>query len=441
MKRVYRQNKSSRINSFQFSRPSIPGWPGSRRRLMLLAACALAVMLFGLSCVIVAGGSSAGPAIAQSVRGVEAPPGPAPEPPGLWADSAVLIDQESGRVLYGKAPHGRLPIASTTKIMTALVVRGQLDLEDEVTVTPEAAAVGEQSAGLVAGEKLTVEELLWSLLVHSANDAASALAQYTAGSSQSFARLMNREAARLGARDTHFTNPHGLDETDHYSSAYDLALMARKLLEDPVLARMVKAKSHSISPAPGQTAPRLLTSHNEILTRYRYSTGVKTGYTGKAGLCLVASAAKDGKMLVSTVLNSSHRTDDTIALMEYGFSATERIALTKTGRPVGSSRTSAFPRRHVGVVAKKGLGVLTLKGSGDVFQVRMVYSRRAPADIGKGDALGTVECLVNRKTFERTELVAASSASRAGPISAVAAFLWYALCWMGRLLSAPFRVF
>lgn len=415
--------------------------PGRWHQKLIFAVTLLVVLLFGLSCIIVAGGSSMQSALAQSIREVSAPAGRAPDPPGLWAPSAVLMDQESGRVLYGKASHERLPMASTTKIMTALVVRDQLEMSDQVTVTPEAAGVGEQSAGLVAGETLSVEDLLWSVLVLSANDAASALAQYTTGSAQSFAKLMNREAARLGAKDTHFTNPHGLDQADHYSSAYDLSLMARELLEDPLLAEMVRAKSHTIPAAPGQTAPRVLTSHNEILTRYDCATGVKTGYTGKAGWCLVASAARDGKKLISTVLNSPHRADDTIALFEYGFSATERLEFTEAGRPMGRSRTSAFPRRYVRVVAKRGLGALAMKGSGEKFQVKTVYSRQAPSDVAKGDGLGTVECVFDGKTVEKTELVAASPGSPAGPISGVAAFLWYSLCWMGKIISAPFRIF
>ncbi len=440
MKRVYRQKQPGGGRSLQLTWPTMPKWLGKWYQKLALAAVALAIFLFGLSCILVAGGSSMHSAIAQTVKDIRAPAGMTADPPGLWAVSAVLIDQESGRVLYGKDPHERLPMASTTKIMTALVVRDQLDLKDEVTVTPEAAGVGEQAVGLVAGEKLTVEDLLWSMMVLSANDAASALAQYTAGSTGAFATLMNRKAASLGARDTHFTNPHGLDQSGHYSSAYDLALMGRELLKDPLLAKMACARSHSIAPAPGQTAERVLTSHNEILNQYSFSTGIKTGYTGKAGWCLVASAARDGKKLISVVLNSPHRAEDTIALMEYGFANTERIDFTEAGRSIGRARTSAFPRRYVRVIAKEGLGVLALRGSGDVFRVKLVYSRQAPADVRKGAVLGTVECSVDRKTIERGELVAASRATPSGPIAGVAAFFWYSLCWMGKIISAPFRV-
>src|SRR5665811_1711997 len=130
-------------------------------------------------------------AVAQSVRLIKAPAGARLAPPGLWASSAILVDAESGRVLFDKNAHQMLPIASTTKIVTALVARDQLGLKDEVTISPEASHVGEQGVGLVAGEKLTVEDLLWSVLVLSANDASYALAQYATGSTQSFANLMN----------------------------------------------------------------------------------------------------------------------------------------------------------------------------------------------------------------------------------------------------------
>lgn len=409
--------------------------------MVIALAVALVVLLFLVSCLLTAAGSSMNSAVAQSVRLIKAPAGAGLAPPGLWASSAILVDAESGRVLFDKNAHQRLPIASTTKIVTALVARDQLGLKDEVTISPEASQVGEQGVGLVAGEKLTVEDLLWSVLVLSANDASYALAQYATGSTQSFANLMNKKAAKLGALESHFVNPHGLDEPGHYSTAYDLAIFGRELMKDPVLAEMVAARSHDIPPPPGQPGPRTLLSHNEILAQYQGANGIKTGYTGKAGWCLVASAAKGEKSLISVVLNSSHRADDTKALFGYGFSGSERVVFVDKGQKLGSSRVSAFPRRYVKVVPGRELGALTMKGSGDVFKVKVVFSKKTPTGVKKGTPLGNIECWLNSKSLEKGAAVAASTPAGNGPIAGTVAFLWYALCWMGKIVSAPFRIF
>ncbi len=441
MKKIYTESRGSKGRH----RPkvSVSGVPefmfkGYRKLVVLFLAAVL--LLFGISCMLTAAGSSMNTAVAHSESRMKAPAGPKPDPPGLWADAAILTDAESGRTLYEKNAHVKLPMASTTKMMTALVVRDQLDLDDEVTVSPGAAAVGEQTVGLVAGEKLSVEDLLWSVLVLSANDASTALAESTAGSVESFVNLMNKKAESVGAVESHFVNPHGLDQSGHYSTAYDLALMGRELLEDPVLARMVAARSHNIPGPPGQPE-RTLVSHNEILGVFDGANGIKTGYTGKAGWCLVASATREEKSLISVVLNSSHRADDTTALMNYGFSQTVRVAFVDKGQKVGRSRVSAFPRRYVNVVGQKDMGALTLKGSGDVFRVRIVYSKQAPPKVEKGSAMGTVESWLNDGKLERGKVVAARSVDRTGPIRGAFAFLWYSLCWMGKIISAPFRIF
>ena len=413
-------------------------WYAMRVLAVLLA---LTVLLFGISCMLVIGGSSVGTAVAETQREVKAPSGQRPSPPGLFANAAILVDAESGRVLYEKNPHVQLPIASTTKIMTALVVRDRLKLNDIATISKEAANVGEQSVGLVAGEKIKVEDLLWALLVLSANDAAYALAQQTAGTIPAFADMMNKKAKELGANDSHFMNPHGLDQSGHYSSAYDLSVMGRALLKDPVLAKMVGTKRHSIPMPTGHSGDLTLYGHNEILDVYPGANGIKTGYTGKAGFCLVASATKDEKTLVSVVLNSTHRASDTTALFNYGFASTEKIVFVKAGQKLGTSRVSAFPRRYVSVVAQHDMGALAVMGSGDVYLIRTTVVKQAPGSVKKGTTLGTVQCWINKNPIERGEAVAASTSQKPGLATGASAFLWYSLCWMGRILSAPFRIF
>lgn len=422
------------------SHAGFPSFLSKNYGKVLMVVAALIVILVTVSCLMVVADSSITSAVTLSEREIKVPAGAKADPPSLWASAAVLTDGESGRVLYEKNARAKLPIASTTKIMTALVVRDRAALSDVVTVSPQAAAVGEQSVGLVAGETLSVEDLLWALLVLSANDAGEALAEHTAGSVKAFADLMNQKAASLGAKDSHFVNPHGLDQAGHYSSAYDLAIMGRELLKDPVLARMVASKSHSIPGPPGQPA-RVLQGHDEILNQYQGANGIKTGYTAGAGFCLVASAKRESKQLVSVVLNSPHRASDTIALFDYGFSSTVRVVFAADGQKLGSSRVSAFPRRYVAVVPQATLAALSLKGSGDVFRVRATIARKAGGDVKKGAPLGSVESWLNSKPLEKGKAVAATDVRKPGPITSTSAFIWYSLCRMGRMLSAPFRIF
>ena len=295
MKRTYGENYLTRnpkallSRFFQFV---------AKNRARILAVFVLVLLIiFAVSCLLVVSDAHISTALAVHTKKIIGPAGPTPSPPGVSAVSAVLMDTESGRVLYEKNAHEKLPIASTTKMMTALVIREQLGLKDKVVISPEAASVGEQEIWLEPGETLTVKDLLYALMIQSANDAAYALAQYTTGSIQSFARLMNKQAEKIGLRESHFTNPHGLDEPGHYSTAYDLAVMGRNLLKDPVLAKIVATRKYDIQ-WPGHPYPRTALNHNEILDKYAGATGVKTGYTLKAGWCLVASASREGKSLI-----------------------------------------------------------------------------------------------------------------------------------------------
>jgi serine-type D-Ala-D-Ala carboxypeptidase (penicillin-binding protein 5/6) len=407
---------------------------------VLLTLLAFLIIFFAVSCMIVASSSNISSAVTQTERVIKVPAGSEAQPPALYAASAILTDRESGRVLYEKNAHQELPVASTTKIMTALIVRDRLSLSDKVTISPQAAQVGEQEVGFSAGEVVTAEDLLWSLIVLSANDAAEALAEQVAGSGQAFAELMNKKASQLGLKESHFMNPHGLDVPGHYSSSHDLAILARELLADPVLAKMAAATKHDIAGPPGQP-PRTLWSHNEILTQYQGADGVKTGYTAGAGFCLVASATRAKKHLISVVLNSPHRATDVTAMFDYGFNATRRVVFAREGQALGRSRVSAFPRRYVKVVPQTEMAALSLNGSGDSFRVRVTFARKVNGVVTRGMTLGAVQCWMNRSPIEKGRVVAASRQETPGPITSTVAFLWYTLCWMGRIVSAPFRIF
>jgi D-alanyl-D-alanine carboxypeptidase len=225
-------------------------------------------------------------------------------------------------LLYAKNPHLRLPPASTTKIAAALVAldRGDLDEVIDIDVNGALLAVSADATimGLEPGQQLTSRELLYGLLLASGNDAAIQIAEHIGGTVAEFVRLMNAQALALGLADTNFTNPHGLDETGLYSSAYDLSVLGRELLDHPELADIVRAKTYLPSWDAGE-----LTNGNELLDRYPGTIGVKTGYTERAGQTIVAAAVRDGRRLIVTVMASADRFTDATALFDWAFANTQ----------------------------------------------------------------------------------------------------------------------
>ncbi|MGI8427536.1 MAG: D-alanyl-D-alanine carboxypeptidase family protein [Actinomycetota bacterium] len=259
--------------------------------------------------------------------------------PQVTAISGILIDGLDGKVLWAKDPRRRSAIASTTKILTALIVIEKAQPSDIVTSSARAQSVGDNDPSvseldLSAGEKLTVEQLLYGLLLPSANDAAVALAEHTGGSIEGFAELMNAKAKTLGAVDSHFTNPNGLDDPGHYSSAFDLALFARAAMRMPLFRKMVATRDRQI-PWEGHPEGRALVNRNELLTGYSGANGVKTGQTNKAGKTLVGSAKRGSEERISVVLGSDRPAADSQALLEHGFRSFRRFQLAKLSQVWG----------------------------------------------------------------------------------------------------------
>lgn len=238
--------------------------------------------------------------------------------PVIYSKSAVIYDRGSKTILYGKNEHERLPMASTTKIMTAIIlVENVRDLSKEIEVVKEAAMVGGSSLELKTGDKITYEGLLYGLLLCSGNDAAAQIAISMAGSIEEFADLMNAKAYSLGLKDTHFITPHGLDEEGHYTTAYELAVIADYALNMQKIAEVVSTKNYTIAV---NGYPRALTNTNELLGYLEGVNGVKTGFTHNAGRCLVTSAIRDNFNIITVVLGADTkkiRTRDSINLIEY----------------------------------------------------------------------------------------------------------------------------
>ncbi len=246
-----------------------------------------------------------------------APPEP---PPELTAASWLLYDATAGVTLASHNAAEPRAMASVTKMMTALVARERTALDEIVAVSEGAAGTGEAEIGLVPGEQWTMRNLIGAILVRSGNDAAVAIAEHVGGSVEGFAALMNARAAELGLTATQFTNPHGLDEEGHFSSAEDLLVVAQVLLDDPVLARFVRTRVIRFRPDPEGKSRRAVNT-NALLGSYPGVAGIKTGFTGQAGRVLVATATLGGRTLITVVMGSENHFADTRRLLEYGFDA------------------------------------------------------------------------------------------------------------------------
>jgi serine-type D-Ala-D-Ala carboxypeptidase (penicillin-binding protein 5/6) len=286
-----------------------------------------------------------------AARSLPAPPPvegfPVPPPPQVGAETWILYDDTYGVVLAADDPDERRALASTTKIMTALLAIEHGDLDRLVTVSSRAASVGEASIGLVAGEQVPLRALVAALLVRSGNDAATAVAEAVGGSVEGFVRLMNERAAELGLENTSFANPHGLDAADHYSSAADLLALSLVAMENPEFARYAESRKIAIRDSPTGIR-RVATSTNRLLETYDGAIGVKTGFTSRAALVMVAAAERDGRRLYAVVMGSGGRGghfDDAAALLDYGFSEFGVVPVISAGAPYATLRTSGTVER------------------------------------------------------------------------------------------------
>jgi len=317
----------------------------------------------------------------------------------------VLADLDTGQILFAQDADARRPIASLTKIMTALLVIRRTDPRELVTVSPEAAApsrrVGISELGLLPGERITVENLLYALLLQSANDAADALAEHVSGSVEAFVEAMNAEAARLGMRDTHFASPNGLDDRG-YSTARDLVTLTRAAFEHPLFARIVRTRFREI-PSPSGV-PRIVQNRNVLLWLYPGALGVKTGFTSAAGFCVVGAAARGGVRLLSVVLGEPGEPfSDAAALLNYGFAAFHRVRLATEGEGLGALRIDG---RRVPVEA--GASRAALVPVDEPLARRVVPEPGVPFPPAVGERVGALVVSTPEGTLARVPVVVSS---------------------------------
>ncbi len=309
---------------------------------------------------------------------------PANAAPGVSAAHSVLMDADSGTVLFAKQAQTESLIASTTKIMTGLLVCEQCNLNDRLRVPAEAVGVEGSSMYLKAEEVLAVRDLLYGLMLQSGNDAAVALAIYCGGTVEGFVEQMNRKAERLSLQHTHFANPNGLDDEQNYSSAQDLATLTAYALHNPDFAQVVGTKTVTIG-------SRQLTNHNKLLWQYPGAIGVKTGYTRAAGRILVSAAQRDGRTLVAVTINAPSDWQDHKALLDFGFAQYETKTLVQPGQQLCTAAVAADTDQEVPLVAKEAFSYPVLPGEEITFAYEgrgMIYP-----PLLSGDDAGTVQIM------------------------------------------------
>ena len=325
------------------------------------------------------------------------------EASAISARSAILMDATTGRILYEKDIDRQSLIASTTKIMTALVVCQLCNVLDRVKIPKEAVGIEGSSMYLQEGEVLTVQELLYGLMLRSGNDAAVALAIYCGGTVQDFVALMNDKAYSLGLENTHFANPNGLDAPDHYSTARDLAVLAAYAMENSIFAKTVSAKRVTIG-------NRVLQNHNKLLWQLEGADGVKTGYTKAAGRILVSSVSRNDRRLVAVTINAPDDWNDHKHLMESGFSDYRNATIVQVGDSLGVQEVVGGDITSVHLVANENFCYslapdekveIVLSGSGFCY-----------APIAKGDSAGYAYMILDGKQIGRISLSYGASAAQ-----------------------------
>lgn len=344
-------------------------------------------------CGLLAAGPFGGPKVAA-------------EPSSVSAQSAVLYEPFSGRILFQKDAHTPRPMASTTKLMTALIAAESVPFDRDVHITEEAVRVEGSSMGLRAGDWISMGDLVTGLLLESGNDAANAIALTVAGSLPDFAERMNAKAKELGMMDSCFVSPSGLDGNGHSSSAYDMALLGAEVLRHPELAAICAMKSARIQLGdPKHEAT--MSNHNRLLSLYPYAIGLKTGFTTKAGRCLVSAAQKDGVTLIAVTLKAPDDWNDHIALYEYGFSLTQSCALPRPDLPLFP--VSGGMESSVSLSMEEPPSIPLLKEEAERVSYEIKLPRFLIAPVTQGDLVGTVRYAVDGRELCTIPITAAGS--------------------------------
>lgn len=324
------------------------------------------------------------------------------------AKSAVLIEADSGDTVYEKNADIRMPMASTTKIMTAIVAIENCPLDKEVKITKESVGIEGSSIYLHEGETLTMEQLLYALLLSSANDASVAIATEVGGNLSAFVDMMNEKAKELGLCDTHFDNPHGLDSENHYTTSKDLSKIAAYAMKNPIFADIVSTYKKAIPLNDGE-GTRVLVNHNKLLRLYDGAVGIKTGFTKKSGRCLVSCAEVDGVRMICVTLNAPNDWSDHRNMLDYGFSQYENISLADAGSYTLSLDVINGTKKKILCSNYYPVSV-TLKKDGIDITASVEVNRFLCAPISQNDVVGQIVFYNNGQKIATADLYALEKA-------------------------------
>lgn len=322
----------------------------------------------------------------------------------ISAECAILIDAQTGRVLYEKQAEEKSLIASTTKIMTALVICEQTNVLDRVKIPKEAVGIEGSSMYLKEGEVLTVQELLYGLMLQSGNDAAVALAIYCGGTVEGFTELMNDKAHRLGMTQSHFANPNGLDSPGNYSTARDMGILTAYAMQNPIFAQTVSTKTITIG-------ERCLRNHNKLLWQLEGANGVKTGYTKAAGRILISSVTRMGRQLIAVTFNAPDDWQDHKTLIEDGFSRFTVQQLVRQGQTLGQLELAGGQEASVDLIAAEDFSYSLAQG--ERVTISLPEAGFAYAPVAEGQEAGFAHILVDGNAVAKVPLVYGATIERA----------------------------
>ncbi len=332
------------------------------------------------------------------------PVSPTDKLPNMTATSAVVIEAKTGHIIYQRDAHRKMFPASTTKMMTLITALEYGNLDDIVTVSKNASGAEGSTLWLEVGDKVPLGDLLSGMMMVSGNDAAIAIAEHVDGSVQKFAAHMTQRAKELGATGTHFTNSNGLPDTNHYTTAYDLAILAAHGYSLPHFEEIVSTKEQTFPWVHDPT--HLLRNENQMLWLYQGGNGVKTGYTDAAGRCLVSASNRNGVQLIAVVLDSVYMWNDSIALLDYGFSQVENSTIIKSNETVDTLPVLSGRKHSMPVKTTDEIVMPVFKDDAEAYTLDYDVPTFLKAPIKKGDTVGKVHVLCDGKEVAESKIVA-----------------------------------
>ena len=340
----------------------------------------------------------------------------------VQAKAAILMDADTGEIIFKQKAHEELPLASVTKVMTMLLVmedveKGKISLDDEVTISERAASMGGSQMYMEVGEKHTVEELLKGVAMASANDGCVALAEYVAGSEEIFVERMNQRAIELGMKDSHFVNTNGLPVADHYSSAYDIAVMSKELYKYEDTHKWFTTWQDTITVGlPGKEKEFGLTNTNKMIKQYSGCNGIKTGYTSDAGYCLSASATREDTHFIAVALGcetSAIRNTEVAKILDYGFANFETKVIAEKGKTMEKITIERGNPQKIQAVTNQRISVLLEKGKSNSITTEVIMNEKVPLPLTKGDEIGKLIIYQDEKEIAKYPLVSSSDVKKA----------------------------